>query len=110
MSNPTIPLTDGEQAFVSHFNAETFNQRRGPAISWLDSHDLDWNLLAGFQRWAAIHDPDFMQKIDHEECLPPFEVPWPSREDFLSRVEGILEIYPDLKPLIGSSTKVSVSA
>ena len=51
-----------------------------------------------------------MQKIDHKERLPPFEVPWSSREDFLSRVEGLLEIYPDLKPLIGSSTKVGVSA
>ena len=30
-----IALTEGELAFVSHFNAETFNQRLGPAISWL---------------------------------------------------------------------------
>jgi len=110
MNNSQISLVEGEQAFLSHFNAETFNQRLGPAISWLNSHDLSWNLMAGFQRWMVTHDPAFMEKIDHEELLPPFEVPWSSREEFLSRVQEFLEVYPDLRPLIGPFTKVGISA
>jgi hypothetical protein len=105
-----ITPTEGEQAFLSHFNAETFNQRLGPAISWLDSHDLVWALMAGFQRWAATHDPAFMEKIDHEERLPPFQVPWSSREEFLSRVQELLEVYPNLRPLILPALKVGISA
>src|SRR5207253_10343096 len=102
-------LSEGEQAFLAHFNAETFNPRLGPAISWLGAHDLNWTLMAGFQRWAAVHDPAFMEKIDHEELLPPFEVPWSSREEFLSRVRELLEVYPDLRPLIGPALKVGIS-
>jgi len=105
-----IALTEGEQAFLSHFNAETFNQRLGPGISWLDSHDLDWALMAGFQRWAATHDPAFMEKIDDEELLPPFEVPWFSREEFLTRVQELLEVYPDLRPLILPYLRVGITA
>jgi hypothetical protein len=105
-----ITLTEGEQAFLSHFNAETFNQRLGHAISWLDSRDLDWTLMAGFQRWAATHDPAFVGKIDHEELLPLFEVPWSSREEFLSRVQELLEVHPDLRPLILPFIKVGITA
>ena len=110
MNSSQISLIEGEQAFLSHFNAETFNQRLGPAISWLNSHDLNWNLMAGFQRWMVTHDPAFMEKIEHEELLPPFEVPWSSREEFLSRVQEFLEVYRDLRPLIGPFIKVVVSA
>ncbi len=66
--------------------------------------------MAGFQRWMATHNPDFMGKVEHEELLPPFEVPWSSREEFLSRVQEFLEIYRDLRPLIGPFTKVGISA
>lgn len=110
MNNPTIFLTDGEQAFLSHFNAETFNHRFGPAISWLNSHDLNWNLMAGFQRWMVTHDPAFMEKLDHEERLPPFEVPWLTREELIDRVQESLEVYPDLRPLIRPYLKVEISA
>jgi hypothetical protein len=66
--------------------------------------------MAGFQRWAATHDPAFMDKIDHEELLPPFEVPWSSREEFLSRVQELLEVHPDLRPLILPFIKVGITA
>jgi hypothetical protein len=105
-----IALTEGEQAFVSHFNAETFNQRLGPAISWLNSHGLHWNLKAGFQRWAVTHDPAFMEKIEYEDLLPTFVIPWTSREEFVSRVQELLEVYPDLRPLIRPALKVGISA
>lgn len=100
MNGPRFSLTPGERVFVDHYNAETFNPRLGPATSWLQSQDLDWKLMSGFQRWAAIHDPDFMQKIDEESLLPPFETPWSSREEFVSRVKEYLDDYPDLKPLV----------
>ncbi len=45
---PTV--TAAERVFLRHFNAETFHARRGPAISWLDDHGLDWNGMAVFQR------------------------------------------------------------
>jgi hypothetical protein len=110
MNKPTAFLTGGEQAFLSHFNAETFNQRLGPAISWLNSQELHWNLMAGFQRWMVTHDPSFMEKIEHEEQLPPFEVPWSSREELMDRVQEFLEVYPDLRPLIRPHLKVEISA
>src|SRR5438132_14117671 len=100
MSSTTAPvLTSAEQVFLRHFNAETFNARRGPAVSWLDDHELDWNCMAVFQRWGARHDDRFLLRIDGDP-LPPFEVPWSSREEFLSKVQELLEIYQDLRPLI----------
>lgn len=110
MNESRFSLTLVEQAFVDHYNAETFNPRMGPATSWLQSQALDWKLMSGFQRWAAIHDPDFMEKIDEERLLPPFEVPWSTREEFVSRVKEYLDDYPDLKPLVAEflSSRVMV--
>jgi hypothetical protein len=109
--SPTaIPsVTAAEHVFLRHFNVETFNARRGPATSWLDEHEVDWNGMAAFQRWGALHDDRFLLGID-EDPLPPFEAPWFSREEFLARVQELLEVYPDLKPLILSSIKVGMSA
>ncbi len=104
---PTV--TAAEQAFLRHFNAETFQARRGPAISWLDDHGLDWNGMAVFQRWGALHDERSVLGID-DDPLPPFEVPWCSGEEFLARVQELLAIYTDLKPLISSSIKVGSTA
>ena len=69
---PTV--TAAEQAFLRHFNAETFQARRGPAISWLDDHGLDWNGMAVFQRWGALHDERSVLGID-DDPLPPFRSP-----------------------------------
>ena len=41
--------------------------------------------------------------------LPPFEVAWTSRDKFLATVRELLEVYPELKPLIRSSTNIGVS-
>jgi hypothetical protein len=102
-------VTPGERIFLRHFNAETFEARRGPALAWLADQGLDWNGMAVFQRWGARHDDRSVLGIDGDS-LPPFEVPWGSREDFLSRVRDLLEVYPDLKPLMRSSIKSGVSA
>lgn len=110
MNDPNLRLSDGERSFLDHFNHETFNHYSGPAISWLNDRDLDWKLMAVLQRWGVLHDPDFMRKIDDEEPIPPFEVPWSSREVFLSRVRELLHVYPDLKALVDSSAKVGASA
>jgi hypothetical protein len=99
-----------ELSFLDHFNHETFNHDPGPAISWLNDQGLDWKLMSVFQRWAVLNDPAFMRKINGEEPIPPFELPWSTKGEFLSRVQEFLEVYPDLKPLIASSTKVGVSA
>jgi hypothetical protein len=100
MNHLELSLSRGEQAFLDHFNYETFNPHIGPATSWLRSHDLDWKLMSVFQRWGALHDPDFILKTDDENLLPPFEVPWSSREEFMARVKDFLILYPDLKPLV----------
>src|SRR5690349_2055033 len=103
-------LMNGECSFIDHCNHETFNQYSGPALSWLNERDLDWKLMAVLQRWAVLHDPDFIRKIDGEVPLPPFEVPWSSREEFLSRAQELLQAYPDLGPLIRPFTRVGASA
>lgn len=96
----TIPsVTTAERVVLRHFNAETFQARRGPATSWLDAHGLDWNGMAVFQRWGAVHDDRSVLGID-EDPLPRFVAPWSSRKEFLMRVQELLEVYPDLKPLI----------
>lgn len=102
-------VTPAEQIFLRHFNAETFQARRGPALAWLDDQGLDWNGMAVFQRWGARHDERSVLGVD-EDPLPPFEAPWSSREAFLARVQELLEVYPDLKPLMRSSSKVGASA
>jgi hypothetical protein len=103
-------LTDAEQAFLAHFNSETFNHRLGPAISWLNANGFHWNLLAGFQRWMVEKEGlVFMEKIENENLLPSFVVPWSSREIFLSRVQELLKVYPDLRPLVRPALKLGMS-
>jgi hypothetical protein len=102
-------VTPAERSFLRHFNAETFQARRGPAIAWLDDQELDWSGMAVFQRWGARHDDRSVLGVD-EDSLPPFEVPWASREAFRARVQELLEVYPDLKPLFRSFTRVGSSA
>jgi hypothetical protein len=96
--NSNFVPTGAEQSFALHFSYETFNHPEElPAVRWLNSHGLHWNLLAGFQRWQVIHDPEFMTKIECPETLPPFQLPWGSSSDFLDRVEASLVAYPDLR-------------
>jgi hypothetical protein len=104
---PSVTAT--EVIFLRHFNAETFNARRGPAVSWLDEQRLDSKCMAVFQRWGARHDDRPVLGID-EDPRPPFELPWSSREEFLARVRELLQAYPDLKPLIPSFSRVGASA
>jgi hypothetical protein len=109
-STAAIPsVTAAEQVFLRHFNAETFQARSGPATSWLDDHGLDWNGMAVFQRRGALQDDRFLLGID-EDPLPTFEAPWSSGEEFLVRVQELLEAYPDLKSLILPSIKAGISA
>ena len=110
MSDSTLLLTDGEHTSLDHFNHETFNHYLGPAISWLKDQNLDWKLMSVFQRWGVLHDPDFMRKINDEVPIPPIEIPWSSREAFISRVEEFLRLYPDLRPLIRPYLKVEIPA
>jgi hypothetical protein len=103
--------TAEEQAFVSHFNSATFNHRLGPAISWLNATGLHGNLLAGFQRGMVEKEGlAFMEKIEHEDLLPKFVIPWSSPETFISRVRESLEVDPDLRPLIRPALKAGISA
>lgn len=109
MATRRISLTPVEQVFLRHYNTETFQARGGPATEWLDRYGLDWNCMAVFQRWGAANDDRFLLAID-EEPLPAFEVPWSSREEFLVRVHELLELYPDLKPLIRLTVAEGTSA
>ena len=109
MNSADLRPTDDECSFLDHFNHESFNHYPGPAISWLNGQGLDWKLMSVFQRWGVLHDPDFMRNINGEEPIPVFEVPWSTKEEFVSRVLEFLEVYPDLKPLIQPTTKVGVS-
>ncbi len=110
-NGPTVipSVTPGERSFLYHFNAETFQGRRGPAIEWLDGQGLDWSHMAVFQRWGARHDQRSVLGID-DEPLPPFEVPWASRQEFLARVQDLLKSYPDLKLLMRPRAEAGASA
>jgi hypothetical protein len=101
MDTPAFVPTEAEQSFVLAFCHETFNHPDElSAVSWLNSHGLHWNLLAAFQRWQVTHDPECMSKIDSQETLPPFRLPWGSPSEFLDRVEASLVAYPDLRSLM----------
>jgi hypothetical protein len=97
MNTPVFVPTEAEQSFVLQFIYEISNHPdKLPAVTWLNSHGLHWNLLAGFQRWQVTHGPEFMSKIEFPESLPPFELPWGSPSEFLDQVEASLVTYPDL--------------
>ena len=105
MNPSTFSLTPSERAFLDQYHHEIFTPFSGPANEWLRNQNLHQNLMAPFQRWALAQDPDFAQKMTDTGFLPSsgpssFEVPWSSREDFLARVEELLDFYPDLKPLV----------
>ncbi len=52
--------------------------------------------MIAFQYWAQQNDPRFLERTLFDP-LPPFQIPWASREEFAARVYEIMEIYPDLK-------------
>jgi hypothetical protein len=93
--------TESEQSFMAHFSYETFRHPNdSPAVDWLNSHGIHWNVLAGFQRWQMMNDSGFMDKIKHPETLPPFQIPWETPSDLFKRVKDSLVAYPDLRPLL----------
>jgi hypothetical protein len=110
MKNPILPPTAEERSFLDHFNHETFNHYLGPAIAWLNDQGLDWKLMAVFQRWGVLQDPDFMRKVNGEEPLAPFEIPWSTRDMLICRIQEVLEVYPDLRPFILPALKLGISA
>jgi hypothetical protein len=89
-------LMASELSSVYHYGRETSSKERGPAISWLAENHLPGRAMTSFQYWGERNDDDFIDKSLFEP-LPPFEVPWSSREEFVSRVHEIMEIYPTLK-------------
>ena len=89
-------LTAAELSFVYHYGHETSVKERGPAITWLAEHNLPGRAMTAFQYWGERSDDDFINKSLFEP-LPPFETPWASREEFVARVQEIMEIYPQLK-------------
>jgi hypothetical protein len=89
-------LDPAELSFVYHYGHETSVKERGPAITWLAEHDLPGRAMTAFQYWGERNDDEFINKSLFEP-LPPFEVPWTSREEFVARVHEIMEIYPQLK-------------
>ena len=102
-------LTEAEKAFVIHFSYETFcNPSDCPAIDWLDSHKIHWNVLAGFQRWQVMNVLDLMDKLGHPEKLPLIQLPWETPADLFKRVEDSLVEYPDLRPLMQGMLKEKV--
>jgi hypothetical protein len=89
-------LTVAELSFVYHYGHETSIKERGPAISWLAQNNLPGRAMTAFQYWGERNDDEFISKSLFEP-LPPLEIPWSSREEFVSRVHEIMEIYPQLK-------------
>jgi hypothetical protein len=89
-------LTAAELSFVYHYGRETSGAGAGPAISWLREHGVPGRAMTAFQYWGERHDEDFIHKSLFGP-YPAFEAPWKSREEFVSRVHEIMEIYPQLK-------------
>jgi len=91
-------LTAAEQSFVDHYSRETCDHQRGPAVEWLAENQLPGGAMTAFQYWCERNEDDFVTRIVlREEPLPPFQVPWSSREEFVARLHEIMEIYPQLK-------------
>jgi hypothetical protein len=88
-------LTTAERNFTHHFNRETCNAEPGPAIDWLVQNRLSLGAMTAFQYWSQKNDEDFLVR-SMTQSLPPFEIPWASREEFLSRIDEIMVIYPEL--------------
>jgi hypothetical protein len=89
-------LTPAELSFVYHYGRETSSKERGPAITWLADNNLPGRAMTAFQYWGERDDDDFINKSLFGP-YPPFEIPWKSREEFVTRVHEIMEIYPQLK-------------
>ena len=95
-STETFTLTAAEQSFLYHFSRESCQHERGPAVAWLTDHGLAGGAMIAFQDWAERHDPKFLDRILNDP-LPPFQLPWDSREELAARVGEIMDVYPDLK-------------
>jgi hypothetical protein len=107
--NPQIPcptpnspsLTPAEQIFLDHYHYEVFsNVMLGPVSQWFLDHKLNLRLIDPLSNWCWRNDPDFEQKVMAVHHLAPFVIPWSSPEEFLSRVEDFLSIYPELRDLV----------
>jgi hypothetical protein len=98
LATEKFTLTVGEQIFTDHYSTEACDHHRGPAVSWLAEHNLPGRAMTAFQYWCERNEADdFVTRILTREPIRPFQVPWSSREEFVSRVHEIMEVYPELK-------------
>jgi len=98
LATKKFSLTAAEQIFTDHYAWETCDHYAGPAISWLTQNHLSGQAMAAFQYWCERNEgDDFVTRILLREPIRPFQVPWSSREEFVSRVHEIMEVYPELR-------------
>jgi hypothetical protein len=89
--------TKAERAFQHHFSHENLNQNfAGPAHSWLKQNQLSYDSRVLLEFWDQNNDDRWLTKL-LEDPLPPFEVPWSTPEEFLSRVHDLMEVCPEWK-------------
>jgi hypothetical protein len=96
MNAITTHPTQAELDFVYHVSREVCFGEPGPATNWLVENNLRYAALTAFQTWGWKHDDHFLARI-YDDPLPPFVIPWSSREEFISRVYELMEEYPELK-------------
>jgi len=83
--------------FQHHFSHENLNQNfAGPAHSWLKQNKLSYDSMVLLEVWDQKYDDRWLTKL-LEDPLPPFEVPWSTPEEFISRVHDLMEVYPEWK-------------
>src|SRR5262245_17747867 len=100
-------MTQREINFVCHYHSELVEAMHsefpvpGPAFLWLEEHKVSPLLLQVFEYAVQESDPDRLHQTA-EESLPAFQAPWSSKDEFESRVNALLEIFPKMKS-IGSA-------
>jgi hypothetical protein len=91
----SLAPTGAERAFQHHFSHENLNQNfAGPAHSWLNENHLSYDGMVLFEFWDQKNNDRWLTRL-LEDPLPPFEVPWSTPAEFVSRVSDLMELYPE---------------
>ena len=90
---PEFSLTEAESVFTIYFNHEALSGESGPAMEWLEEHELQPAVVVAFQ-WAL--EPRSSLR-PHSTDFPPsksFVIPWQTADGMRSRVGEIVATYP----------------
>jgi hypothetical protein len=99
MTRDTQLPTRAERDITFHYyQEETKHNYQGPAHQWVNEHGISNGSMIAFGYWEHRNNPQWLNQI-LEDDPPPFQIPWPTPDEFFERVRLLLDLYPQVRSM-----------